>query len=393
MRRRQLLTAAALALLARGSAAQAQPKPFTIDVILSLTGLAAALGADEAAGYTAYEKLMNRTGGLRGQPLRFEIHDDQSEPATAVALMGPILAKRPAVVLGSTLAGPTQALAALVRGGPVLYAATPNIMPEKGGYVFGAGSLTTWYSTAALRFFSRRGLTRLGAVTTSDASGQNNLAGLDAALAYPDGKGIAIVDRESFGFGEISITSQVARLKAAGPQVVFAYPNGTAFGTALHGLADAGLDVPVYTSAANFNPTLLERMKSFLPSELTASAPSFFNRERKPSDPLKAPIDEFYAALAAEGTAHPTVAHMFAWDPARIVVSVLRTLGGDAAAAQLRDGILKLRRFPGVAGFYDFSSGDQHGLSQDAILVIRWDAKTGQSVVVSAPGGAPLARR
>jgi branched-chain amino acid transport system substrate-binding protein len=392
MRRRPFVASAALALLANRSAARAQPKPYAIDVVLSLTGLAAALGADEAAGYAAYEKLVNRTGGLRGQPVRFEIHDDQSEPANAVALLGPILAKRPAVVMGSTLAGPTQAMAALVKNGPVLYANTPNIMPEKGGYVFGAGSLTTWYSTAALRFFSRRGLTRLGAVTTSDASGQNNLAGLDAALAYPDGKGIAVVDRESFGFGDISIASQVARLKASGAQVVFAYPNGTAFGTALHGLADAGLDVPVYTSAANFNPTLLERMKSFLPSELTASAPSFFNRERRANDPLKAPIEEFYAALAAEGVAHPTVAHMFAWDPARIVVSVLRALGPEASAAQLRDGILRLRRFASAAGFYDFSSGDQHGLSQDAILVIRWDPKSGRSVVVSAPGGAPLGR-
>jgi ABC-type branched-subunit amino acid transport system substrate-binding protein len=354
--------------------------------------LAAALGNDEAAGYAAYEKVANREGGLRGQPIHFEIYDDQSNPATAVALLGPILAKKPAVVLGSTLAGPTQAMAALVKNGPVLYAATPNITPERGSYLFGAGSLTTWYSTAALRFYSKRGMKRLAAVSTSDASGQNNLAGLDAALAYPDGKGMSVVDRESFGLGDISIASQAARLKAANPQVVFAYPNGTAFGTALHGLSDAGIDLPVYTSAANFNPVLLDRFKSFLPTELTASAPSFFNRERKANDPLKAPIDEFYDALAAAGIAHPTVAHMFAWDPARIVVTALRQLGPGATAQQLRDQILRMRHFPSVAGFYDFSSGDQHGLTQDAILVIRWDAKNGRAVVVSAPGGAPLAR-
>lgn len=357
-----------------------------------MTGLAAALGADEAAAYEAYEKVANAGGGLHGQPIHFEIHDDQSNPATAVALLGPILARRPAVVMGSTLAGPTQAMAALVKNGPVLYAATPNVMPEKGSYVFGAGSLTTWYSTAALRFFSKRGLTRIATITTSDASGQNNLAGLEAALRYPDGRGMRIVDRESFGLGDISIASQVARLKSANPQVVFAYPNGTAFGTALHGLADAGLDLPVYTSAANFNPVLLERFKSYLPNELIASAPSFFNRDRKANDPLKAPIDEFYEGLAAVGIAHPTVAHMFAWDPARIVVTALRRLGPNADARQLRDEILKMKHFPGAAGFYDFSSGDQHGLSQDAILVIRWDPKSGRSLVVSAPGGAPLSR-
>jgi ABC-type branched-subunit amino acid transport system substrate-binding protein len=202
---------------------------------------------------------------------------------------------------------------------------------------------------------------------------------------------MTVVDRESFGLGDISMASQAAKLKAAAPQVVFAYPNGTAFGTALHGLSDSGLGLPVYTSAANFNATLLDRFRAFLPAELLSSAPSFFNRDRKPNDPLKAPIDEFYDTLAAAGVAQPTVAHMFAWDPARIVVTALRQLGPDATATQLRDQILKLRHFAGVAGYYDFSSGDQHGLTQDAILIIRWDPKTNRSVVVSAPGGAPLA--
>jgi branched-chain amino acid transport system substrate-binding protein len=386
--------AGALTLLAVAAAlpVSAQPKPYTIDVILALSGPAASLGADEAAGYAAYEKVVNRTGGLRGQPVHFQIYDDQSNPATAVALLGPILATHPAVVFGSTLAGPTQAMAPLVKNGPVLFAATPNLAPEKGGYVFAAGCLTQWYNVAALRYYSRRHMTRLATVTTTDASGQNNLAGLDAALALPETKGVQVVSRESFGIGDISMASQAAHIKAANAQVVFAYPNGTAFGTALHGLSDAGIDVPVYTSAANLNPTLLDRFKSLLPTELTSTAFSFFDRERKPGDPLKAPIDEFYDALGAAGIAQPTVAHMFAWDPARIVITALRQLGPNATATQLRDYILKMRHFAGVAGFYDFTIGDQHGLSQDSLLVTRWDPKAGRSVVVSVPGGAPLAR-
>jgi len=361
-------------------------------VILALSGPAASLGADEAAGFVAYEKVVNRTGGLRGQPVHFQIYDDQSNPATAVALLGPILARNPAVVFGSTLAGPTQAMAPLVKNGPVLYAATPNLAPEKGGYVFAAGPLTQWYNASALRFYSRRHLTRLATVTTTDASGQNNLAGLDIALAMPESKGIQVVTREAFGLGDISMASQAAHLKAANPQVIFAYPNGTAFGTALHGLSDAGIDVPVYTSAANLNTTLLDRFKSLLPTELTSTAFSFFDRNRKANDPLKGPIDEFYDALTAAGVAQPTVAHMFAWDPARIVITALRQLGPNATATQLRDYILKIRHFPSVAGYYDFTIGDQHGLSQESLLITRWDAKTGRSVVVSAPGGAPLSR-
>lgn len=385
---------AACALLALGATApvQAQPRSFTIDVILSLTGSAAPLGQDEAAALVAYERLANRSGGLRGQPIHFEILDDQSNPATAVALLGPVLAQNPAVVLGATIAGPTQAMAALVKAnGPVLYALTPNITPDKGGFVFSAGCVASNYGAAALRFFRARGVTKIATVTTSDASGQNNLASLDEALTYNENKTMRVIDREQFALSDISMAAQGARIKAAAPQAVFAYPNGSEFGTALHGLADAGLNLPVYTSAANFNPTLLDRFKAIVPTELYSTAFSFFNRDRRAGDPLKEPIDEFYAELGAANI-QPTVAHMFAWDPARIVVTLLRQLGPNATAQQLRDAILALHRFPGAAGIYDFGRGDQHGLSQDAVLVIRYDPKspTSRSVVVSQPGGAPL---
>lgn len=384
--------AVALALLGIALPAGAQPKPYTIDVILALTGSAAALGADEEAGFVAYEKVANRTGGLRGQPIHFQIYDDQSNPAVAVSLLGPILARKPAVVFGSTLAGPTQAMAALVKDGPVLYATTPNVAPEKDGYVFAAGPLTKWYNSAALRYYRARRMTRLATVTTGDASGQNNLAGLEGALAMKENASVQVVDRETFGLGDISMTSQAARLKAANPQVVFAYPNGTAFGTALHGLSDVGVDLPVYTSGANLNAVLLERFKALLPTELTTAVLSFFDQDRPASDPLKVPIDEFHEALAADGIAQPSVAHMFAWDPARIVVAALREIGPNATAAQLHDRILRMRHFAGAGGYYDFTTGDQHGLSQDALLIARWDVKSGRLVVVSKQGGDPLPR-
>ena len=130
----RLFFIAVLALTTIGPAT-AQPKPFVLDAIISLTGTAAALGADEAAGLTNYEKVVNQTGGLRGQPIDFEIVDDQSNASTAVQLATTILAKHPIAVIGSSLVGPSQAMAPLFKTGPVLYAATPLIYPDKGSFV------------------------------------------------------------------------------------------------------------------------------------------------------------------------------------------------------------------------------------------------------------------
>jgi hypothetical protein len=141
----------------------------------------------------------------------------------------------------------------------------------------------------------------------------------------------------------------------------------------------------------NFNPVLLDRFKAYLPkSELVVSVASFFNRNRSARDPLKGPIDEFYEALDAAGV-KPNAAYAYTWDPARIIVSGLRKLGPNATPEQLREYIATLRGFAGVSGAYDFSIGDQHGLTQDSQIVLRYDPSVpGAQRVVSQQGGAPL---
>ena len=84
------------------------------------------VSSDQLAALQAYEKLVNRTGGIRGQQLHFQVYDDASSPQTAVQLTNTILAAKPAVVIGSTLAPATTAMMPFFKDGPVLYALTPS---------------------------------------------------------------------------------------------------------------------------------------------------------------------------------------------------------------------------------------------------------------------------
>lgn len=371
----------------------AQPAPYTINVVLSLTGSAASLGQAEAAALSAYEKLVDRQGGIHGTPVHFAVVDDQSNAAVAVQLATAILQAHPAVVMGSSLVGPTQAMEPLFKNGPVLFASTPLLYPEKGSYVFAAGASSRYSMAAAVRYFRLSGYRKMAMLVTADASGEDNLHSMDLALQLPENKDMQVVDREQFAIGDISAASQLARIKASAPQVLFCYPTGAPFGTALRAISDAGLDVPIDTAGPNLDPVLLDRFKNVLPSsELVIANASFFNRDRKASDPLKAPIDEFYAELGAAGI-KPTVAHAFTWDPARIIVSALRKLGTSATPEQIRDYIETLHGFAGVSGVYDFRVGDQHGLTQDAEVVIRYDpASPNGQRIVSQQGGAPLSK-
>src|ERR1022692_2734574 len=67
--------------------------PFTIDVIASVTGSGAFLNQQIVTSIKAYETTANATGGIRGRPVHFEIHDDTSVPQVAVQLANQIFAK------------------------------------------------------------------------------------------------------------------------------------------------------------------------------------------------------------------------------------------------------------------------------------------------------------
>jgi branched-chain amino acid transport system substrate-binding protein len=75
---KRLSIAALIVLLAQPVGAATAP--YSIDMILPLTGPAAFAGHTQEAAARVYETAVNKTGGIHGQPLHFEIHDDQSSP-------------------------------------------------------------------------------------------------------------------------------------------------------------------------------------------------------------------------------------------------------------------------------------------------------------------------
>src|ERR1700759_4271046 len=127
-----LVIAALLQGVTLASAADTQD----INVILPLTGGGAFLGKGEQQALLQYEKAVNSTGGIHGKPLKFVFHDDQSSPQVAVQLANQVKAGNPPVILGSALVALCNAMAPLMKEGPLLYCFSPGIHPTNGSYVY-----------------------------------------------------------------------------------------------------------------------------------------------------------------------------------------------------------------------------------------------------------------
>lgn len=383
--RRFLSLLLALAFVAAAAPAGAAD-PFEINVILPLTGFAAFLGSGTATSLGLIEDVTNKQGGIQGRPIKFVIHDDQSSPQVTLQLANAIIAQHAPVILGSSISAMCNAEASAIKDGPAMWCLSPAIRPAAGSYEFTILETTDDYVDLFLRYTQGRGWHKIATVTTTDASGQDFDASFERVIAkYPS---ITAVTREHFAVADISTSAQVSHVKSSGADAVFAWTTGTALGTLLRGMQEAGLELPVYTTPANLIFKQMRTMGSAVPDNLLFPGMAAFAPGLITDAAVKKTALETLALLKAHNIDADS-GPLSAWQPPLIVIEAYRKLGTSATAAQIRDFIASYRG-AGVAGRYDFPAHPQRGLDASSVAVVRWDKAKQSLVPVSKFGGEPL---
>jgi branched-chain amino acid transport system substrate-binding protein len=375
----------AAALLLSTAVRAADQTPISVPVILPLTGGGAFLGTTQQKTLQILEDTVNKSGGIKGRPLKFEFLDDQTSPQVAKQL-GDQEQKLSPIVLGSSLSAMCKAIAPTYEtAGPVNYCLSPAIYPAKGSYVFSTSSSTKDLIIATIRFFREKGWKNFALLATQDASGQDGVDDVAEALKAPENSGMKLVDQERYNGSDVAATAQMTRIKAANPQALIIWAPGTPFATGLHAVQDIGLDVPVATTSANMVDKQLMQYTSFLPKELYFPGVTY-SAGIAASPAVKKQQDAYFAAVKAGGIANPDLQTGMPWDAGMLVVSALQKLGATATGAQIRDYLSGVKDWPGILGVYDFSKVPQRGVGVADVVMQRWTG-TGW-VTASSFGGA-----
>jgi branched-chain amino acid transport system substrate-binding protein len=381
--------AAALLLASNVPLAQAAD-PFEINVILSLTGPGAFLGKAEQSAIALVEDRTNKSGGIAGRPIKFVVADDESSPQVDVQLANALMSKHVSAIVGPSLAGGCNAIQALLKAdGPLLYCLSAGFHPPKGSYGFTYGVSTGDLIAVNVRYFQQRGWKKIALITSTDASGQDGEAGLDAALAQPEFKDMTLVDREHYAVSDPTVTAQLAHIKASGAQAIVAWGTGSPIGTVFHGYADVGLDLPIGVSASNLIYSEMKQFAAIMPSGFMSAGLPCVAPDSIPPGDLATAVRQFVDAFKAVGV-HADVAQAIGWDPPIILLGGYKKLGLAATPAQLRDYLSALHGFSGANGTYDFRDGSQRGLTEKNGIMVRWDAARDTWVAISKFGGAPV---
>jgi branched-chain amino acid transport system substrate-binding protein len=112
--------------------------------------------------------------------------------------------------------------------------------------------------------------------------------------------------------------------------------------------------------------------KAFMPKELIFSAVLPLAPGSVSAGPVKDAQNVYFKAFKGANVI-PNFPNTLAWDPALIVIDALKHVGPNATAAQIKDYINTLHGFAGINGIYDFRDGSQHGIGENAVIMVKWN--------------------
>ena len=380
-----LALACALAAPPPVRAAQATGEPIEIPTVLTMTGTAAFLGAEQSQALGLIESYVNKNGGIQGRPVKFRITDEASNPTIAVQIVTQALAaSKVPVFIGPVLQASCNATAPLFKNGPV----------ASGGYRFSANASTDDGALLTLRYLRLRGLKRVALITATDAAGQVLDKGFAAAFAAPENKDMVETVHEHFNYGDLSVAAQFAHIKASNPQVMIGWATGTPLATLLHGYRDAGMDIPFVTGSGTMVYAQMEQYKQIMPKELlfpglSQGLLSFDPAAAASRDSIRRSQATYVEAFKSINV-RPDFAQILIWDTAMLAVEVLRHVGPNATPQQACDYLASVHDWPGAVGMYDFRGGKQRGVGINGVAMDRWDTEKDAFVAVSTAGGQPL---
>lgn len=367
---------------------------YTIHAILSVTGRNSFLGADEKASLQGLQKLVNSTGGIQGHPVSFDISDNQSTAATSVSLASPLLSQVPVLLVGSATATDRPVDELETGNGPVIYDLSPGDHPAAGSSVYSASNSTTNQTLAFVNFAKSKGWTHVAAITSTDSSGQDGWDNISKGAAATNGA-VTITSHQTFDPTAVSVTTQLAKIKATNPQAVFIWTTGTPLTTVLAGMQQLGMsNIPVMTSNGNESYKQMQSLGSSLPDQLYFPSSQFRLSSSTLTGEAQKLVNQFNATMKADGQPVPDEGNALVWDPALLIVAALRKLGVGATAQQIHQYISGLSSYVGISGTYNFankSQADNRGLTINSVYVTEWSKSKQDWVQASGPAGAPLA--
>ncbi|PKO49429.1 MAG: branched-chain amino acid ABC transporter substrate-binding protein [Betaproteobacteria bacterium HGW-Betaproteobacteria-4] len=343
-----------------------------VGVIASLTGPAAALGAETKKAVTMFPS------ALGGEKVNFILLDDGTDPTNAVKNVRKLISEdKIDALLGPNLISIATAIADVANAEktPMVSVAPLDVAGDKRSFIFRSEPSSDLMVQRIVADMVETGAKSVGFIGFSDPLGDIMFQALTKSAA---GK-LTIVANERYGRTDASVQAQVLKIIAAKPDVVFIGASGTPAATPQITLRQRGYKGRIYHTHAVASKEFLRVGGKALEGALMPVGPLLVAEQLADNHPTKKTSTLFAKDL--EGKYGPDSRSSFAgssWDAWLLLKNGLDSAlkskakpGTPEFRTALRDGIEKTGKLVGTNGVYTMTPSDHAGYDPSAIVLIK----------------------
>ena len=317
------------------------PVPLKIGVFLSMTGATSAYGVSAA---NAIKMAASEAGYIKGIPIALEIQDDHSSTDEVPGIVNHLIKEHKVKAL---IAEPvsTRALAAapIAQENQIVMISSASVKPEltmQGNYIFRACFISPMEGEAIAKF-ARETLKAKTVAIILDP--KNDYAAVLARFFAESFRvfGGQLISQQTYEANATDLTTQIAAIKSAAPDVIFAPGFYTTAPLVAREVKRAGIKAPLIGSDGWDSPDLLKTDSKVFEGVYFAN--HFWIGS---DDPL---VKRFVANYRERYHVDPDAGAATAYDAARMLFDAFKRAKSDTSA-DLRDALAETKDFPGVTG-------------------------------------------
>lgn len=362
------LAAAVLATLPALGAAEIR-----VGVTVGTTGPAASLGIPYR---NTFDILPDTLGG---EPVRYIILDDATDPTTAARNARRLIEEDKVDLLLGSGATPTSTavseVAAQAKVPQIALSPVAQTAIENNPWVFTVAQPVSVMMGAVVNHIKENGGNSVGYIGFSDSWGDLVINGTKANTDKAD---IKVVAEERYGRVDTSVAGQVLKVMGARPDAVVVGGSGTPGALPHVSLRDRGYQGPIYHNHGVINRDFLRVGGAALEGGFAPTGPVMVAEQLPDDNPIKAVALEFsdaYEKKFGEGTRNAFSAYSYdAYLIADAAVAKAKEKakpGTPEFREALRDAIENTTELVGTHGVYNMSPTDHIGVDERAAVLVR----------------------
>jgi branched-chain amino acid transport system substrate-binding protein len=364
----------AAAALAVGLAATAAHAEIVVGVSLGITGPGASLGVHYRNAY----QLMGKT--LGGEPVRFVILDDASDPTNAAKNARKLISEDKADMLMGSNGVPSavqMAQAAAEAKIPMMVLTPAALSGNTLHWSFIVPQTTELMMGAVAQQLKAQGVKTVGYIGYTDTWGDLVYKAIQSHAASA---GFKVVTDERYARSDTSVTGQILRLLSTNPDAVVVGGSGTGAALPHVTLIERGYKKGIYHNHGTVNAEFIKVGGKAVSGAVAPTGPLVVPEELPDSHPTKKVSLDFtkrYEAAFGAGTRNAFAG--YAYDAYLLVDAAAPAAlkkgkpGTPEFREALRASLESVRNVVGTHGVYNMNAETHNGLDERARVLVHVD--------------------